>query len=282
MTQQGDNQHHHVPTGRIKRIQPRQHTGLFSAHDLRSDLSKLTRKISPRRQLAAVIPLVVALIGWFVVPSFAATYQFTGSGRQYGISESTNGGLGAFEIWDGTGWQTAGSTSYKLLGNFLLHGSDGTSVPAYCISLEDQHYVNDVLTPGAEGPSRQVEYIVNNYFPVVNHPGALSNDYEASAVQLAIWGFTNDSLDPAPYAARGWLPVPGVPAVIVARAQQIMADANANADAWWAQQHEVHVTIHFQPTTQVDNNPAGVQAYVHVAYGSGAPAAHKVVGLTIQ
>lgn len=158
MTQQGDNQHHHVPTGRIKRIQPRQHTGLFSAHDLRGDLSKLTRKISPRRQLAAVIPLVVALIGWFVVPSFAATYQFTGSGRQYGISESTNGGLGAFEIWDGTGWQTAGSTSYKLLGNFLLHGSDGTSVPAYCISLEDQHYVNDVLTPGAEGPSRSIPY----------------------------------------------------------------------------------------------------------------------------
>ena len=266
----------------VSAVAPRpRSTPAYTSRDLRSVLGAIRVRLSRARKIAALVPLVAAVATWFVIPSYAASsYSFEGD-RTNGISEQS-AGLGQFWVWDGSGWQTAGSTTYKLFGNFELRGNDGTHVSAYCIDLQNQHYANDVLRPTGQDSSAEIQYIVSNYEPVASHAGQLSLNDETAAVQLAIWSYSNDSLNAAAYSRKGWLPVPGVPGAIVARARAIRDDANANAVNWEHKQRDVDMSLKISPDPAVLPGQDSVQAVVHVTYDGGRPDSGEVVEFQVS
>lgn len=112
-----------------------------------------------------------------------------------------------------------GQTATYSVGTFK--GTlDGSPINFYCIDLGhslvyNQNYIDDGNT------GQEITYILNNYYPYKNHPynGSLADvRQEAAAVQLANWHFS-DGLDIATVEN----------AVIAARAQQIIDDANNNS-----------------------------------------------------
>jgi len=136
----------------------------------------------------------------------------------YGTDKGTNG----IEIEDPYSNQTeslwAGTFSGKL---------DGSNVNFYCIDISHplatwsqnnpHEYTDDGNTPA------EITYILYNYYPFKSLPysGALSEEKEAAAVQLAIWHFA-DGLDANTISY-------GYNDDLKNRAKAIINDANANA-----------------------------------------------------
>ena len=117
-----------------------------------------------------------------------------------------------------------GSQLYVWAGTFDGN-KDGNDAKFYCVDIAHELYfwASDPTTYTDSGyTSSKITYILNNYYPFKNLPytGSLSAvEREAAAVQLALWHFS-DSVD-----VTTLLDNPD----ILARAQQIIADANSNA-----------------------------------------------------
>ena len=118
-----------------------------------------------------------------------------------------------------------GSQLYVYAGTF--NGSvDGNGVKFYCIDIAHElaFYTTDqphTYTDSGNTPSK-ITYILNKYYPLNTFPysGSLSAiEREAAAVQFAVWHFS-DGVD-----VSTLLDNPD----IMARANQIIADANLNA-----------------------------------------------------
>ncbi len=117
-----------------------------------------------------------------------------------------------------------GSQLYVYAGTF--DGTkDGNDAKFYCVDISHELYFwsSDPTTYTDSGyTSSKITYILNNYYPYNNFPytGSLTAvEREAAAVQFALWHFS-DSVD-----VTTLLDNPD----ILARAQQIIADANSNA-----------------------------------------------------
>ena len=117
-----------------------------------------------------------------------------------------------------------GSKLYVYAGTF--DGTkDGNDAKFYCVDISHELYFwsSDPTTYTDSGyTSSKITYILNNYYPYNNFPytGSLTAvEREAAAVQFALWHFS-DSVD-----VTTLLDNPD----ILARAQQIIADANSNA-----------------------------------------------------
>lgn len=98
---------------------------------------------------------------------------------------------------------------------------DGNPVHLYCIDLNHTLAYNQPYQDVSSTDS-MLTYVLNNYYPfkAFPYPGALSTEQkEAAAVQLALWHYA-DGLNLAGVTGD---------AAVVARAQAIVADANANA-----------------------------------------------------
>ncbi|MFO7447821.1 MAG: SdrD B-like domain-containing protein [Ignavibacteriaceae bacterium] len=127
---------------------------------------------------------------------------------------------------------------------------DGNSAKFYCIDL--QHPLAKwtfaqphLYTDSGSTPSK-ITYILNNYYPLKSYPysGSLnSEEKEASAIQLAIWHFS-DNVDPSHITHANTT----TGTQIRNRVIQIVADANANAGS------TVPVpTLSFIPLTQTNH-----------------------------
>lgn len=120
-----------------------------------------------------------------------------------------------------------------------FYGSvDGDTAKFYCIDLQHNiQYNPHEYTDDGETPP-EITYILNNYYPKVptsQYSGALSSiNNESAAIQSAIWHFS-DSLD-LTTITNG---------TVSSRAQQIAADAIANADTTTPVQ-----TLVFNPVSQ--------------------------------
>ena len=206
--------------------------GGFTTRDLRGSFARVNR-LSVRRRIAAMLPLVLGMAAWFVIPSSAATYSFDNGGHR--IHGFTTPSLG-YGLWsDAIGGYQYFAAGYTAAGYWQLHDTANPShlISAYCISLSKQHNGADIYSDAFVAPAT-IDYITNNYVPNNGlRPDALANfDHEAAAVQLAIWQIdgVDGSLNPAHPPMGGW------PGDIISRANQIVADTNAHAGAWWNSQ----------------------------------------------
>lgn len=191
----------------------------YSSVQLRQGLAGVAMRISPKRRVAALAPLVLALIAWFVVPSYAA--YVNPDARHEGLP----GGSGRC-VWDGSAYRCPGS-SYLAYGYFQLKSnSGGPTVDAYCMDLNKDHFTGDILDDKyAADPA--IAYIVNRYYPAEDgYAGELSHADEAAAVQLAVWGVTDDALSAAHPPKGTW------PAGVLERAHD-MLDAGRSIGPNW-------------------------------------------------
>ncbi|MFA8342317.1 MAG: choice-of-anchor A family protein [Rhodothermaceae bacterium] len=99
---------------------------------------------------------------------------------------------------------------------------DGNTIKFYCIDINTGLKWNSEYTYDGE-TSVQLSYVLNNYYPFAGRQFSsgslyLSETEEAAATQLAIWHFS-DNIDISN----------STPANVLAAAQTIIADANANA-----------------------------------------------------
>lgn len=99
---------------------------------------------------------------------------------------------------------------------------NGNSTRFYCADICRSISPGDTIRDSALTGSKTI-YVLNNYFPYkTSYPGKLSdNDYEAAAIQLAIWHFRHN-LNISSVSGSG-------ASTIRSRANAIIADANANA-----------------------------------------------------
>lgn len=130
----------------------------------------------------------------------------------------------------GSGRNTTFTNPYTNSGITVFAGAlnatlDNNPVKLFCIDLRKNlafYTVNQPHTYTDDGVTiSQITYILNNYYPYVNHPypGSLSDlDREAAAVQLAVWYFSD-----------GVNANTVTDATTKTRALAIIADANANA-----------------------------------------------------
>lgn len=186
----------------VRNIRPRRRSNGYSAADLRARLAHLPMRFSVARRIAALAPIVVALVSWFVVPSFASSY-INPDARYQGIY----GGSGRC-VWDGARYRCPYS-DYLAYGYFrLAEQGGGPSIDGYCMDLQKDHFTGDILDDtGAARP--EVQWILSNFYPAPGYPAVdpyrLSSDAdEAAAVQIAVWAWTNDSLDPAHMPQGSW------------------------------------------------------------------------------
>jgi hypothetical protein len=226
---------HRVDVRDVSRIEPspRSRTG-YSAYQLRGALASIPMRLSRGRRFAAIVPLMVALASWFVVPSFASSYV-NPDARAVGIS----GGSGRC-VWDGAKYLCPLS-NYKAYGYFHLaeHGG-GTAVNGYCLDLDKAHVTGDILDES--GDTRDgVAWILSNFYPAPGYaevdPWRLNSDEdEAAAVQIAIWGWTNDAFGSHPpkgtWPSSGRKGEPGS-ITVVQRAKDIY-ETSKNAGGPWA------------------------------------------------
>ncbi|HMS64757.1 MAG TPA: Cys-Gln thioester bond-forming surface protein, partial [Ignavibacteria bacterium] len=99
---------------------------------------------------------------------------------------------------------------------------DGNPLPVYCIDLHRNVNLGDnTYTDTCAFVTNKVQYILNNYYPYkTGYPGQLGNNDEASAVQAAIWNYT-DNVDVSTITNN----------TIRNRAIAIVNDANLNGTA---------------------------------------------------
>ncbi|MFN2591828.1 MAG: Cys-Gln thioester bond-forming surface protein [Candidatus Dormibacteria bacterium] len=204
----------------------------FAAAQLRGGLAGLAAGLSRGRRTAATVPLLVALLCWFVVPGSAADFRLDASGDRYGTISHGIGGRDSYPI------HIPGFNNENA-GTLLMHQLPGGDVEAYCIDLHGVRNPGATFTSG-ERRIDQIAYILNHHFPVAHEAGALSDaNLEAAAVQLAVWTFS-DGINLAGVSA------PSVPnfAAVTARARQIAEGAAANWAGWSAQQSaQPHVAL---------------------------------------
>lgn len=201
----------------------------FGSRDL---VRRTQSRLSGRRQLAAILPLLIALMAWFALPGLAADYRLDGGGN--GTTGTLYAGVGksnyAFEI---NGHRTNA-------GVLLIHPAGGTgNLFAYCINLPGARNTADIYRDG----DRQIDaiaYILNHgYYPQnVHDTGGLGSvNLEAAAIQFAIWSFSDGiSINAATMIGSPDGTTPAQFAAIKARASAIRTDALVHWTAWAAQQ----------------------------------------------
>ena len=202
---------------------------VFSSLDLRGRVAGIALRLSRRRQTLSALLAVAAMVVWFVVPTYAADYRLDTSGdARYGTLLH---GYGRPSDPDPYPFHLNGGAERSNAGTLLMHEVGGGDVQSYCINL---HGIRNTHAIFSSGPRQidQVAYVLNHYFPVVNENGGLDIDHEASAVQLAIWHFS-DGVDVGNTIIASWVPNR---AWIIARANAIVAETDAHWHAWAVQQ----------------------------------------------
>jgi hypothetical protein len=198
----------------------------YTTVQLRTKLGTLAMRVSRRRRIVAMLPLVVAAVSWFTLPSIAASNVSPGDRV---VSETNT--QGDFALWskfanDDRGGYVAFARDARVAGYFVLTVGSG-QVTAYGAGLTRPHAASDVLRE-ATGAGPQISYILSHYAPVAKATGALADpNAEAAAVQLAIYGYTDDALSHPVKGTDDWV------APVDARARVITADVAAHAQAWW-------------------------------------------------
>lgn len=185
-------------------------TGGYSALDLRGRLSSGIAFLSPRRRLAAILPLMVALVSWFALPSYADTYKLPPGeylkGANWGHITSGWGTdtTGPVDVYSGTPAKWTGETNVGLIQ--LFDNTTGHNIEAYCIDIATTRDATKPITYNPEGPydpaamsdaQRKISYIENNMYVGGPYDGtkygtSLDVNLEAASVQLALWSYSNN------------------------------------------------------------------------------------------
>ncbi len=153
-----------------------------------------------RRDFFAMIPLMLALVAYFVMPAFADTHTY----RLAGVDLNTE--FVNQPYWMAPG--NVGATHYRFQSG-LIAFTDGAGVPGqgYCIDLLTHRVHTASYTDGARidqagiANAQQVLWLLNNAYPKA--PPMLGSDNtgaarSSSVVQAAIWHYSDGfQLDPA-------------------------------------------------------------------------------------
>ncbi len=116
----------------------------------------------------------------------------------------------------GAGTNVTGSTGNPWAGLIIANVDGVAGVLTYCIDILHSIAIGNTLVDGPP-TSPEITYILNNYYPLVTRGDQLSPlGKETAAIQSAIWYFSDA------FVITG-------PSAIKARAQSIIADAEANA-----------------------------------------------------
>ena len=226
-----------------------------------------------------MLPLLVALVSWFVIPSYADTFRLDAAHDPYGTIDHGIGGVG------GPDSGPAGANPYPLIinghredaGTILMHDTSagGRDYDAYCIDLTGIRHISQTFTSGPR-QFDQIAYILNHYFPApgayvaARYPnGAPDYNDEAAAIQIAIWGYSdgvtvNSASDASHVTADPWV---GTLGWLRQRAVDIHHETDAAWAAWAAQQQAIpQVSMHLDGSTVAPGSNT-----LHVNVGGGAP-----------
>ncbi len=99
---------------------------------------------------------------------------------------------------------TDGRSGFAGILNVSIDGGDATQ--AYCVDINHQIDVGDIVSQAPRSYPCEVVYILNNYYPHGPVPEGLTPAEEAAAVQAAIWSFTDGAViaSPANIATRAY------------------------------------------------------------------------------
>ncbi len=188
------------------------------------------------RRLTGGFALACLLAATLATPSLGADACFINTNPP----ASGTGVQGSVAV--GPGCPTpSGAHNVGYAGTFNISIDGGPTTLSYCVDLLN------TISPGQCEPQEEFPdlpceavYVLNNYYP--NGPAVLSPlSKEAAAVQAAVWHFTDC------YNTTG-------PADIAARANAIIADANANGTSCTPPNSPASITI--TPATDSNILPA--------------------------
>lgn len=210
--------------------------------------------MTKRSKILTVFFLILSIVSYVAIPSYADTFGQNITEPYYVWMYLHDPGVGILH-------EPAGIFSMPD----LTTGQQG--ITAYCIDISQNLNWKTTFTNGPV-TSNQIAYILNNYRLNNSDPGALSNpDWEAAAIQVAIWYFSD----------HGTWPVAGTNAAIVNRAQEIVNAANAYATS---PQADV-ISVNVSGAGTLPTNP-NATATIKVETPGGAPVANKNVNLVVS